>query len=65
MQSDTNVDYVGDKGVPVEWAPDGEHLVNTSKDAGDAHRRALRVSGKLYAHVDEDAQGRWLYRHDI
>lgn len=50
--------------VPYTHATDGIHIVNLSEDVVLAHARELIIAGKHYAHVAEDAVGRWLYRHD-
>lgn len=38
--------------------------VNHATDQFDARRPRLHVDGRSFAHVGEDAKGRWIYRYD-
>lgn len=55
-----------DDGIPYrELEP--RHIVNLAEADGDSidvHRRELRVNGRVFMHVSEDAQGRWIYRNE-
>lgn len=59
--------FVSDEGVIVAWR-DHEHLVNLTSNEpwqrGDHNRREVHVGGVAYTHVSDDAEGRWIYRHD-
>lgn len=51
------------EGVPyAAW--DHETIVNLSRDAYDARRRALHIDGRTYTHVSDDLAGQWIYRVD-
>ena len=39
-------------------------IINLSTDVVDRHRVRLHVHGRMFAHVAEDTDGRWLYRAD-